>query len=158
MIKKILIAGGAGIVVMGAAAFFLSNRDDAAQAFISPSDQELVARGKVIYANNCASCHGANLEGQPDWRKRLPNGRLPAPPHDESGHTWHHPDALLVELVKNGLVAGKTAPSGYESDMPAFGQSLSDADIVAVLAYIKSSWPPEVLEAQKRMTLKQDQE
>lgn len=158
MIKKILIAGVAGVVVMGAAAFFFGNPGEPAHPFITPSDQQLVARGKIIYANNCASCHGANLEGQPDWRKRLPNGRLPAPPHDESGHTWHHPDTLLIDLVKNGLVPGKTAPSGYESDMPAFGQSLSDANIVAVLAYIKSSWPPEVLEAQKRMTLQQDQE
>src|SRR5215471_11525330 len=67
-----------------------------------PNDPTLVARGKVVYIERCASCHGANLEGQPNWRKRLPNGRLPAPPHDVTGHTWHHSDTQLFDMVKNG--------------------------------------------------------
>ncbi|WP_410054131.1 c-type cytochrome [Cupriavidus sp. BIC8F] len=50
-------------------------------------DRVLVRRGKPVYASHCAACHGANLEGQPDWRNRRPNGRLAAPPHDPSGHT-----------------------------------------------------------------------
>jgi S-disulfanyl-L-cysteine oxidoreductase SoxD len=124
--------------------------------FISPSNAAVVARGKGIYEQNCASCHGANLAGQPDWRQRLPNGRLPAPPHDVTGHTWHHPDPVLIDIVKHGLVPGKTAPEGYESDMPAYGGSLKDEDIVAVLAYIKSSWPAEALEAQRNITLQQN--
>ena len=52
-----------------------------------PDDPAVVARGKTVYDQHCASCHGAKLEGQPDWRHRLPNGRMPAPPHDPSGHT-----------------------------------------------------------------------
>jgi hypothetical protein len=52
-----------------------------------PTDPTLVTRGKVVYAEQCASCHGTNLEGQPNWRHRLPNGRMPAPPHDATGHT-----------------------------------------------------------------------
>lgn len=155
MIKKFLIAGVAGVVVIGTAAFFYSNsdREKAAHAFIDPSDQGLVTRGKAIYASQCAACHGVNLEGQPDWRQRLPNGRLPAPPHDETGHTWHHPDAVLIDIVKNGLVPGRTAPSGYESDMPAYEKLLPDADIAAVLAYIKSTWSSDVLELQREVTL-----
>lgn len=125
----------------------------AGQSFIDPADQTLVMQGKAIYAVNCAACHGESLQGQPDWRRRLPDGRLPAPPHDKSGHTWHHPDMMLIDMVKNGLVPGRTAPPGYVSDMPAYGDMLSDEDIVAVLAYIKSSWPPEVLAAQKEITL-----
>lgn len=125
----------------------------AGPSFIDPADQTLVMQGKAIYAVNCAACHGESLQGQPDWRRRLPDGRLPAPPHDKSGHTWHHPDMMLIDMVKNGLVPGRTAPSGYVSDMPAYGDMLSDEDIVAVLAYIKSSWPPEVLAAQKEITL-----
>jgi mono/diheme cytochrome c family protein len=78
------------------------------------------------------------LEGQPNWRERLPSGRLPAPPHDASGHTWHHPDAVLFTITRDGL--GAIVP-GYESDMPAFGGVLSDAEIRAVLAFIKSRWP-----------------
>lgn len=115
-----------------------------------PSNVEQVARGKRIYESHCASCHGANLEGQPNWRERLPNGRFPAPPHDANGHTWHHPDTLLVNIVKNGI--GPYAPAGYQSDMPAFANRLSNEDIWAVVAYIKSTWPPEVREAQAEMT------
>ncbi|PLC48633.1 hypothetical protein CR159_17450 [Pollutimonas subterranea] len=110
-------------------------------------------QGRAIYANNCAACHGESLQGQPNWRDRMPNGRLPAPPHDKTGHTWHHPDAMLVDMVKNGLVPGKTAPPSYVSDMPAYRDILSDQEIIAVLAYIKSNWPPKVLEAQKDVTL-----
>ncbi|MCQ9617314.1 cytochrome c [Paenalcaligenes niemegkensis] len=110
-------------------------------------------QGRAIYANNCAACHGESLQGQPNWRDRMPNGRLPAPPHDKTGHTWHHPDAMLVDMVKNGLVSGSTAPPGYVSDMPAYRDILSDQEIIAVLAYIKSNWPPKVLEAQKDVTL-----
>lgn len=102
-------------------------------------DAALVARGAEVYAQECAGCHGVKLEGQPDWRKRLANGRLPAPPHDESGHTWHHPDRVLFAITKNGLVP-PYAPKDYESDMPAFGGKLPDRDIWAVLAYIKSHW------------------
>lgn len=158
MIKKFLIIGIVCLAVAVTAVlfYFNSDRGKAARAFISPSDRELVARGKTIYASHCAACHGANLEGQPEWRRRMPNGRLPAPPHDETGHTWHHPDAVLIDIVKNGLVPGRTAPSGYESDMPAYGKLLSDADIAAVLAYIKSTWPSEAFELQKKMTLQRD--
>jgi mono/diheme cytochrome c family protein len=109
-----------------------------------------LALGEKLYAQQCASCHGANLEGQPDWRKRLPNGRFPAPPHDASGHTWHHPDEVLFAITKHGL-APPYAPAGYESDMPAFGGKLSDQEIRAVLAYIESRWPPEVLKQRAEM-------
>ena len=107
-------------------------------------------RGEKLYAQQCASCHGANLEGQPDWRKRLPNGRLPAPPHDATGHTWHHPDEVLFAITKHGLVP-PYAPAGYESDMPAFGGKLSDQEIAAVLAYIQSHWSSDVRKLRAEM-------
>jgi mono/diheme cytochrome c family protein len=91
-----------------------------------------------LYAANCASCHGADLEGQPDWKRRLDSGRMPAPPHDETGHTWHHADRQLFTITKLGV--GGVVP-GYESDMPAFEGVLTDAEIRAVLAFIKSTWP-----------------
>jgi len=107
--------------------------------------------GAKLYAQHCASCHGAKLEGQPNWRQRLPNGRLPAPPHDESGHTWHHPEHVLFAITKFGLVP-PNAPPGYESDMPAFGGKLSDHEIRAVLAFIASHWTSrDVLEARAAM-------
>ena len=121
-----------------------------------PDDAQQVARGRLIYEQSCAACHGHLLEGQPNWRERLPSGRLPAPPHDASGHTWHHPDGVLFGITKHGLVPGKYAPPRYQSDMPAFGGTLSDEDIWAVLAYIKSSWPRDIREAQREITLKSD--
>jgi mono/diheme cytochrome c family protein len=96
-------------------------------------------RGAALYVEHCAACHGPELEGQPDWRSPLPSGRLPAPPHDASGHTWHHSDAVLFRVVKEGTAA--VVGGGYESDMPGFGDLLSDAEIRDVLAYIKSTWP-----------------
>lgn len=106
---------------------------------IDHTDARLVARGEEVYAQHCASCHGRNLEGQPDWQSRNAQGRLPAPPHDEHGHTWHHDDRVLFEVTKYGLA--KHAPPGYQSDMPAFGGTLGDRDIVAALAFIQSRWP-----------------
>ena len=117
-----------------------------------PRDIAKVARGAKLYVQHCAACHGAKLEGQPEWRRRLPNGRMPAPPHDESGHTWHHPDSLLFGITKRGLVA-PYAPADYQSDMPAFGGKLTDDEIWAVLSFIKSHWTSrEVLDARKEMT------
>ena len=101
---------------------------------------ERVGIGQQVYADYCASCHGANLEGQPNWRQRLPNGRVPAPPHDETGHTWHHSDETLFKMTKVGIET--LAPEGYESDMPAFENVLSNDEISAVIAYIKRRWPP----------------
>jgi mono/diheme cytochrome c family protein len=106
-------------------------------------DSRQVGRGEIVYRTHCAVCHGANLEGQPNWQVRKPDGRLPAPPHDASGHTWHHPDEHLFALTKQGI-APPLAPQGYESDMPGFAASLSDDEIWDVLAYIKSRWSPEI--------------
>jgi hypothetical protein len=78
-----------------------------------PRDGARTALGARVYAQHCASCHGSKLEGQPDWRQRLPNGRMPAPPHDESGHTWHHPDHVLFGITKLGHEAlDRTDPAG----------------------------------------------
>lgn len=118
----------------------------------NPEDTAQVALGSKLYAGHCAACHGARLEGQPNWRQRLSNDRMPAPPHDESGHTWHHTDEVLFGITRNGLVPGKYAPPGYESDMPAFGGKLSDDEIWAVLAFIKSHWKTrELLDARAEM-------
>jgi len=110
---------------------------------IDVANTELTARGKAVYAQECAACHGRNLEGQvPNWRQRLADGSLPAPPHDSTGHTWHHPDGILFEVTKYGRL--KAAGPRIASTMPAFGEKLSDRDIWAVLSYIKSRWPAQI--------------
>ena len=110
--------------------------------------QDLV-RGADVYAAQCASCHGVDLEGAPDWRTADADGRFPAPPHDATGHTWHHDDATLYDYVALGG-AGAMAKAGvdYDSGMPAYGDILSEAEIRDVLAYIKSTWPERERAAQ----------
>ena len=114
-------------------------------------DSATLALGQKLYSQHCGACHGMKLEGQPQWQRRLPNGRMPAPPHDESGHTWHHTDEVLFGITKLGLVP-PYAPPGYQSDMPAFAGTLSDQEIRAVLAYIKSHWKtPALLAAREEI-------
>jgi len=105
-------------------------------------DSAAIQAGKQIYDEQCASCHGKNLEGQPNWKVANSDGRMPAPPHDATGHSWHHADTQLFLITKYGteaLVGGT-----YKSDMKGFGDVLSDAQILAVLGYIKSTWPKRV--------------
>lgn len=106
-----------------------------------PRNTRQVALGERVYRDHCAACHGADLEGQPQWQTRRPDGRLPAPPHDESGHTWHHADEVLFRITKNGVSA---LVPGYESDMPAYAAVLTDEEIWSVLAFIKSRWPSDI--------------
>lgn len=119
-----------------------------------PNDTRQVALGEHVYGDQCAACHGQDLEGQADWRSRRPDGRLPAPPHDETGHTWHHPDDVLFRITKDGVAA---LVPGYESDMPAYADLLTDQEIWAVLAFIKSRWPPAVQSRQAEINRHSDQ-
>ena len=109
-----------------------------------PNDLSLVTLGQNIYSENCASCHGAQLEGQKNWQKRDDEGYLPAPPHDESRHTWHHPDEYLFLMTKYGIekIIGKK----YLNNMPAYEDILTDKEIIAVLSFIKSKWPNQIQE------------
>ena len=145
------IAAGAAVLTAALAvgAWYLLRDGDGDPPLADASDPELVALGGAVYREHCAACHGRNLEGEPGWRRRRPDGTLPAPPHDETGHTWHHPDELLFRLTREGpaAVAGK----GYRSTMPGFAGVLEDREIRASLAYIKSRWPRRVREAQERL-------
>jgi len=96
-----------------------------------------IETGQALYSQHCASCHGANLEGQPDWQTRKADGRMPAPPHDDSGHTWHHSDDQIFKITKFGVSA---VVPGYQSDMMGFGGKLSNDEIRAIIAFIKSKW------------------
>lgn len=115
---------------------------------IDHTDQQQVDLGRRLYADACASCHGASLEGQQNWQRRLPSGRMPAPPHDAAGHTWHHADSVLFAITKRGPAA---YPESHQTDMPAFDQRLSDSEIAAILAYIKNTWPPDIRARQARL-------
>mgnify|MGYP000321359662 CR=1 FL=1 len=138
-LHRTLVVSITAILTVSAFLYFGFQQPDAR---IPYKDEQAVAKGKTIYFAECASCHGASLEGQVNWKQRDPNGYLPAPPHDVSGHTWHHDDQLLFKLTKYGVksIAGKD----YKSNMPAFETELTDEQIWNVLAYIKSEWPEDL--------------
>ena len=117
-----------------------------------PNDLSLVTLGQNIYSENCASCHGVDLEGQENWQKRDDEGYLPAPPHDETGHTWHHPDEYLFLMTKYGIekIIGKK----YLYNMPAYKDILTDKEIIAVLSFIKSKWPNQIQEINNNINVR----
>lgn len=112
-----------------------------------PLEPSQVARGRRVYLQHCAGCHGQNAEGAPNWSQPDAQGNLPPPPHDDSGHSWRHGDAELAAIIRNGWrdPFNKTA----ELTMPAFKDRLSDEEIAAVVAYFKSLWSSEHREFQE---------
>jgi len=113
-------------------------------------------RGARIYEEACAACHGARLEGEPDWRVAGPDGRLPAPPHDRTGHTWHHPDPVLLDITMRGTAA--VVGGGYESNMPGFADRYRLEEMKDVLAWIKAQWPPRERAYQAELTERDEAE
>ena len=136
-VRRGALIGVATLVAAAGIAVYLTRTQP--NPFLRPDDAPIVQRGAVVYAQACANCHGASLEGQPNWQVRGPDGLLPAPPHDASGHTWHHPEQVLFDVTRNGLQ--RLAGPDYKTAMPAFADKLSDDDIIAVLSFIKSTWP-----------------
>jgi mono/diheme cytochrome c family protein len=119
----------------------------AAAADGASTDPQL-ALGREVYDLECASCHGARGEGEPDWMITRDDGSLPAPPHDASGHTWHHPDDELLAIIADGGTVYMP-----NSNMPGYRDRLSGSEMVAVLAYIKSMWGPTERTYQAERTL-----
>lgn len=145
MRRGVLLGAGAAALALGIAWWQNMDGGEAAQADL--------AEGATLYAEHCAACHGADLEGLPDWRTPGPDGRLPAPPHDETGHTWHHADAMLFEYTKFGGQAYMTRQGiAFESGMPGFADQLTDRQILDVLAFIRSTWPERIRAAQAERT------
>jgi mono/diheme cytochrome c family protein len=99
--------------------------------------REQVAAGAALYSANCASCHKANAEGSPDWKKLDANGKLPPPPLNGTAHAWHHPLEVLRTVVKRGGI-----PIG--GSMPGFAEKLSEEQIDEILAWVQSNWSDEI--------------
>lgn len=107
----------------------------------TPDDPAAVARGGELYGAHCASCHGGPSGGS--------ISDIP-PRHNAQGHTWHHGDCVLTEIIRDG-----PPPRPGATDfprMPAFGDELSDVDIEAILAFIRIWWTEEQREFQAERT------
>jgi len=155
--NRLGLTAAIGVAGAAAVAVWAGGKEDSPPAlavFGVSVDAEMIELGAGLYEETCASCHGTDLEGQPDWRRRLDNGRMPAPPHDETGHTWHHADQQLFDITKNGLAS---VVPGYESDMPVFDGILSDDEITAILGYIKSTWPERERDYQAEITSRSEE-
>ena len=135
------VAVTAVVIVVFVTSSYLTSRSD--QSLLRPNDIQLTVLGAEIYKTNCASCHGVSLEGETNWQRPNPDLTMPAPPHDETGHTWHHDDETLFKLTKFGLAAF-VEDKNYKSNMPAYENVLDDSEIIAVLSFIKSRWPKDV--------------
>lgn len=151
LIRVALVASG--LLILGAGVWWVEQRLRDAGAESAKVDAGKVARGRLVYEANCAECHGPEGEGHPAWKTPKPDGTLNPPPHDSSGHTWHHPDPFLYRIVREG---GKFNESpGFVSTMPAFGDRLRPEEIDAALTYVKSLWGPTEREYQRAVTVRE---
>ncbi|MCY3569197.1 MAG: cytochrome c [Chloroflexi bacterium] len=105
------------------------------------SDIRETRSGEQIFAMTCASCHGSEGEGADNWMVRGEDGRLPPPPLNGDGHTWHHSDGVLYGIVSDGGLG-----LGFGSNMPAFKDQLTGDQIIAVLEYVKTLWEGKELD------------
>jgi mono/diheme cytochrome c family protein len=103
---------------------------------------EQLARGDELYDADCATCHGGATGGD--------IADIP-PRHNAEGHTWHHPDCELIEIIGNGMPRRPALPDDAPT-MPAFRDRLSDEEIRAVLAHIKTWWTDEQRRFQAQVT------
>jgi len=140
-----IIGFGVAIVLLGVAAILLAAcGSESAATSINPPGELLsdnipdldpgrVQQGAELYAAFCATCHGIDLAGDPDWKVPNPDGSYKPPPQDSTGHTWHHSDRVLLDLIANGS-------DFAQSRMPTFGETLSEPETLAILEYLKSNW------------------
>jgi len=114
-------------------------------------DEVLISQGAEVFRANCAGCHGAKAHGDPEWRKKRPDGKYPPPPLDGSGHAWHHSIPVLKKMITGG-----SPPD--QGDMPAWGNKLTDQEIDAVIAWFQSLWPDQAYTAWNEMQQREHDE
>jgi mono/diheme cytochrome c family protein len=90
----------------------------------------LVERGRKLYGTHCAQCHGEQGEGVGQAYPRLAGNRAVKLPVT----------ANLVQVVLYGGFAPATEGNPRPFGMPPFAMLMSDADVAAVLTYIRGSW------------------
>lgn len=94
------------------------------------ADDNWVALGAQVYGNNCSSCHQSSGAG-------LPNV---FPPLKGNAAVLDSDPKLHIEAVINGLSNKEIDGVLYASPMPAFGSSLTNEEIAAVINHERTSW------------------
>jgi len=104
------------------------------------TDPVRYTRGLKLYQQTCGACHGKQGEGAPGWQQRDKQGKFLPPPLNGSGHTWHHPKAVLLDIINNGTLR-------LGGNMPAWKDKLSDDQIEDILFWVQSQWDKEIFQA-----------
>lgn len=100
-----------------------------------------VQRGNLLFQANCAVCHGGQAQGlAEDWRIRDSAGNFPPPPLNGTAHTWHHPLAVLDQVIASGGIP-------YGGTMPGFGEQLDRKERLEVIAYFQSLWSDDIYQS-----------
>jgi mono/diheme cytochrome c family protein len=146
-----IIFGAIGIVALIAIVATVAFTPSPDERLRADFESSTLSIGETVYVEQCAACHGVNLEGQFNWKERNADGTFRAPPHDETGHTWHHGDGYLLERIRTGT-ATMSPDMQAASNMPAYQEILSEAEMQAVLAYIRNEWPTDTQRSQARAT------
>jgi len=103
--------------------------------------KQIINHGKTLYKENCASCHGINLEGNPNWQTGVDeDGHRLAPPLDGSGHTWHHSKEQISNIIRYGL---EVFINNYQGKMIG-NENLSDEESSLIYEYIYNMWPVDI--------------
>jgi mono/diheme cytochrome c family protein len=102
----------------------------AAARTASQADGESLRRGQAIYEERCASCHGEQGQGAPGAY----------PPLAGSRKVQLASSVNLIRTVLHGGFPPATAGNPRPYGMPPFGQDLGDADVAAVVTYLRNAW------------------
>jgi mono/diheme cytochrome c family protein len=95
-----------------------------------PQIDQLLAQGKNLYETHCIDCHGADGKGLPPPYPPLAGNRAITMDHSVNA----------VRIVLNGGFAPGTAANPRPYGMPPFSHVLDDAEVAAVVSYIRASW------------------
>ncbi|MCZ2105441.1 MAG: cytochrome c [Burkholderiales bacterium] len=95
-----------------------------------PAPAPVLERGQQIYADRCAQCHGDEGEGKAGAFPALAGNRAV-----RMSETLN-----LIQMVLHGGYQPATAGHPRPYGMPPFRQSLSEADVAAVLSYVRDAW------------------
>jgi len=104
--------------------------DNADGAPTAVDDASVIKDGAKSYATYCASCHGATGDAQ------TPIAQALSPPptrHDDGAYMGTLTDDYLFKIIKGGGMAVGKSPM-----MAPWGGSLSDEQIRAVVAFIRT--------------------
>ena len=93
-------------------------------------DAGLLRKGAAVYKDRCAGCHADNGEGLPGAYPSLVQNRA----------VLLNPPTNVVRVVLDGGFAPATTGNPRPYGMPPFRQALSNAEVAAVVTYVRNAW------------------